>query len=488
MIKVLSATVAVTGSLGASISPNPSQTFGEWQAWGTSLAWFANTFGNRPDLADAFFTLKNVTVNELQGTVLPGLGLNSARYNVGGCSFNSIDNGGSIVKMVASPNIPDWKQIHGFWLNWTNPDPTSSSWDFNNDLNQLTFTKLAQARGVNHFELFSNSPMWWMLYNLNPSGSPTGATDNLESWNWQQHAHYIANVASQFQKLHNITFTTVEATNEPIANWWTATGNQEGCHFDPETTAAVAIYLRQELDAVGLSSMKIASADESLTDQALETWSRTNSTARAVIDFVNVHGYQYEAGNRAELYNQVVVQGQKTLRNSEYGEGDPTGLRLATCFMLDFTNLHVSTLHYWQAIDSYNWGLLEGDVANAVIQSVNPKYYVFAQFTRHIREGMTMMAGGDPVNNTVAAYDNVNKKLVIVALNINSTQTLTFDLSKFSTFPPANTVIPRWSSNAALTGERYVRHDDTVLQANGQFQATFTPANVQTFEIDGVEW
>ena len=122
-----------------------------------------------------------------------------------------------------------------------------------------------------------------------------------------------------------------------------------------------------------------------------------------------------------------------------------------------------------------------------MIQTVNPKYYIFAQFTRHIREGMTILSGGDPSNNTVAAYDANAKKLVIVTLNVATAQTLTFDLSKFSTLPPANTAIPRWSSNAANTGERYVRHDDTVLQANGQFQVSFTADNVQTFEIDGIE-
>jgi galactan endo-1,6-beta-galactosidase len=68
-----------------------------------------------------------------------------------------------------------------------------------------------------------------MCYNLNPSGSTDGSSDNLESWNWDQHAVYLANVAQYAATHWGFKFTSVEAFNEPSATYWVGpTGTQEG--------------------------------------------------------------------------------------------------------------------------------------------------------------------------------------------------------------------------------------------------------------------
>jgi len=41
----------------------------------------------------------------------------------------------------------------------------------------------AQVRGANTFQMFSNTPVWWMCKNHNPCGSDIGAEDNLQTWN-----------------------------------------------------------------------------------------------------------------------------------------------------------------------------------------------------------------------------------------------------------------------------------------------------------------
>src|SRR3954468_11723613 len=76
-----------TARADATIAVNPATKYGTWEGWGTSLAWWANVFGARDDFADIFFTTKSVTYS---GRTLPGLGLNIARYNLGGCSSNSV--------------------------------------------------------------------------------------------------------------------------------------------------------------------------------------------------------------------------------------------------------------------------------------------------------------------------------------------------------------------------------------------------------------
>lgn len=64
----------------ATIAINPGADFGVWEGWGTSLAWWANVFGDRDDFADIFFTTRSVSYND---STLPGLGLNIARHNLG---------------------------------------------------------------------------------------------------------------------------------------------------------------------------------------------------------------------------------------------------------------------------------------------------------------------------------------------------------------------------------------------------------------------
>lgn len=223
----------------------------------------------------------------------------------------------------------------------------------------------AKSRGVNYFELFSNSPMWWMTTNHNPSGNSNGADDNLQSWNYQQHAVYLASIALEAKNSFGITFSSVEPFNEPYSDWWVSTGTQvcdnfwatlyyflkfldfcrartqifqvqylsktsrcctnlenpiiqEGCHFEHDTQNDVAIYLRGELNSRGLSSILVSASDENTYDLATATWNSFNSTAKASIGRVNVHGYQYGDGDRVALYDAVSEAGL-SVWNSEYG-------------------------------------------------------------------------------------------------------------------------------------------------------------------------
>ena len=254
-----SALATGTAHADATIAVNPSTTYGTWEGWGTSLAWWANVFGARDDFADLFFTTKSVTYN---GRSLPGLGLNIARYNLGACSSNSV--GGET--MVKSPNIPAFKQIEGFWQDWNNEDPTSSAWKWTADANQRAMLVKATQRGA-ITELFANSPMWWMCSNHNPSGA-SGGGNNLQTWNYRQHASHLAATALYAKNNWGVNFATVDPFNEPASTWWTATGTQEGCHMDPAVQAAVLPYMRSELDKRGLTGLRIAASDETNYDTA----------------------------------------------------------------------------------------------------------------------------------------------------------------------------------------------------------------------------
>ena len=96
----------------------------------------------------------------------------------------------------------DWKQIPGYWNDGVSTDPASKSWNWTADAKQRAAMQAAKAaiQGANGqgeaiFELFSNSPMWWQLTNLNPSGN--GNNDNLRPDAYQYHGAIFLNISDR---------------------------------------------------------------------------------------------------------------------------------------------------------------------------------------------------------------------------------------------------------------------------------------------------
>jgi galactan endo-1,6-beta-galactosidase len=455
---------------GYSTTVNPRSQWGAWDGWGVSLAWWANVFGDRDDLADIVFTTNYTRLN---GMLLPGLGLNIARYNVGGCSSNSVD--GAV--MQVSPRIRPYQQIQGFWLDGHSTNPASASWNWTVDANQRSMLLKAKARGANLLDLFSDTPMWWMCKNHNPSGADPGSQDNLPPANYDRHAIYLATVAKYAQDHWGITFNSVEAFNEPGSDWWVATGTQEGCHFDPRTQATVIGDLRRELDRRGLTAVNVAASDENTYDQARSTWNSFSASVKAQVGRVNTHGYQYGRPGRLALYSAV---GGKKLWDSEYGENDATGLSLARNLNLDFHELHPTAWCYWQAADGLNWGLIRSNPTKHWIGTANRKYFVLAQYSRHIRPGMTIIDGGE--SNTIAAYDPTARKLVLVTVNYEKPQWITYNLTRFA---GAAGPVQSWITATGI-GPTY-QHNTNVTVNQRLVRAWFPANTIQTFEIQNVD-
>jgi galactan endo-1,6-beta-galactosidase len=287
----------------------------------------------------------------------------------------------------------------------------------------------------------------------------------------------LATIAQYAKTNWGITFDSVEPFNEPSASWWISTGTQEGCRFASATQTAVIDYLRSELDKRGLTSMCVAASDENTYDSALSTWNCFNSTVQTQVGRVNVHGYQNGGGKRAALYSAVAG---KRLWNSEYGDGDASGMKLARNLNLDFRLLHPTGWCYWQPLDGGGWGLIQSTPGNGWIGSVNSKYFVLAQYTRHIRPGMTIIDGGE--KNTVAAYDPKGRKLVVVTANYRAAGWITYNLSNF---PYANGPIHRWTTVTG-TGPSYQFSTNLVISRR-IFKAWFPTNTIQTFEIQNVD-
>ncbi len=240
------------------------------------------------------------------------------------------------------------------------------------------------------------------------------------------------------------------------------------------------------MNSRGLTSTKISASDETSYDLARTTWSSFSATTKGYVNRVNVHGYQGSGGRRDLLYTDVVTTAGKALWNSETGDGDSTGLTMASNLLYDFCWLHPTAWTYWQVMDpSSGWAMIAYDQNTLAAGAVQTKYYVMAQFSRHIRPGMTILDTG--VSYAAAAYDASAKRLVIVAANTGSSSTtLTFDLSKFTTVAGGSSgLVPRWNTVTGGGGDLYTAHSDTYVSGK-TVSATFAAGAVQTLQIDGV--
>jgi len=445
---------------------DPAATQGKWEGWGTSLCWMGNPFGERDDMADLLFTTKMVKIGN---DTLPGLGMTIVRYNAGACGPGEVEGR----TMVLSKNVLPYRQMDGLWL-----DPTKgeAGWDWNRDPHQRAMMLKAKARGTKHFELFSNSPMWWMCANANPSGAAKATDDNLRPDMHGAFAKYLATIAAEAPRRWGVRFTSVEPFNEPDTDYWSATGRQEGCHFSPATQAAFLPVLRQELDRQGLKKLPIAASDETSFDHGRTTWSAFDTATKGLVDRVNIHGYQNSEPARVAF---AAVLGDKPRWNSEHGEGDATGLSTARELSLDLHVLRPTAWCYWQPLDGRGWGLLDCDMLTATVKAVNPKLYVLAHYMRHIRPGMSILKTED--GGVVAAYDAKSRKLVIVAENMKEGSTKTLDLSAFRL---GRSVAARWITEPK-GASRYQKMADVAIEA-GVLKVELPAASVQTFEISDV--
>lgn len=457
--------------------PDPSTSYLHWDGWGTSLSWWANVFGSNNAVVDAVFTLNTTTVN---GYSVPGLGFTIARYNLGGSCWDMCGGG----YMQPSPNIPAFKQIQAYWVNNTNYNVNSSSWDWTHDAKQRAALLRANADGAEMFQLFANSPVWWQCLNSNPSGN--GGSDNLKPWRNNDFAYSLAAVAKYAKTNWGVTFSFVEAFNEPTDAYWTPDGNQEGCHFDTGTQITVISNLNQQMINLGISSIGIAASDCLTYDEARTTWNSFDSTTKGKVDLINVHGYQYSDSGSARASLNSATAG-KIIWNSEYSDPDATGMQMVGNLNKDIYYLHnIKAWCYWQAYDSGGWGLFAANPGDNWLGYPNIKWYMMAQYSRHIRGGQTnlLISSGDV--NTVTAYQAVKSKLIIVSSNPSTNAAgvwITYDLSNFTT---VNGPVNRWIT-VADGSEKYANHSgDTFLQPGKKFWSWFPPRSVQTFEVSNI--
>lgn len=435
----------------ATATVNLNTKYQTLEGWGTSLAWWANVVGgypssNRADYMTKFFDPVN------------GLGLNIVRYNIGG--------GENPAHLPPNTTFLDYRaRVPGF-------ETSQGTYDWNKDGNQRAILTQAISMGANLQEAFVNSPPYFMT----SSGSVTGAQgagDCLPSSQYANYADFVTTVVKHFHDNFGVTFRTVDAFNEPASGYWRFGKNQEGCDLSPGTQNTLIKQVAASLTAKGMSYTQISASDETSIDTAVSTFSSLDSTAKG--DVVQINTHTYGGSQRAQLHGLAAQYG-KRLWMSEHGDGDGTGLMMASSLVSDMRNMQPSGWVYWQAVDSapgWGFGANPLDGSNNYGLTLNEKYYAMGNFSKFIRPGYQFVGMSD--GNSIAAYDG---KGTVVIVSVNATgnsQSYSYQLQNFSA---GNwQVVPhRTSGNENLA-------QLTSFSANGSFSYALPGNSITTFVL-----
>lgn len=333
-----------------------------FSGWGISLCWWANI--EYPE------SIKKLLIELLFGK--SGLGLNVARYNLGGGSN------------------PDQKQ--NFRLGADMPCIMDTSGDFNleNDRLQLDILNRAVEAGVDKVEIFCNSPPYFMT----KSGFTNGSN---RSWDCNLKPDYIDKFVDFLDKSYEILIkrfpiASINPFNEPSNPFWTTSINQEGCFYDYKTRRQIIKRLKDKNPKIVISN-----GDESSSFFGLLWYI---FSPKNLIDRINVHGYNYVEwrGIHFNFFDYTIWR--RILRYfyngdlwmSEYGFGyDDTisdSLRLARNIFRDLDTLRPDVWVYWQVEHiTSSWGLLKIDFENPNRIEIQKQYWVFKHFAKTLRPG-----------------------------------------------------------------------------------------------------
>lgn len=424
-----------------------------FQGWGVSLCWWANVVGgysNRDAYADMIFnTLK----------------LNIVRYNIGG---GENPHGPGSMEFRAN--------IQGF-------EPSRGVWNWDADRNQRWMLKAALARGVNRVEAFANSPPFWMTV----SGSVTGGRDgaaNLKISCERDFAAYLAEVIQHLSQSDGVPFDAITPLNEPSSSWWAYGGHQEGCHIKARQQNRIINHLKAELEKRELHPLIDAPEDndEQTGINDLEHYSRKGLQN---VGQISTHTYH---ANNSEGLKALAMSLHKPLRQTEYGDGEETGLKLARRIRNDLASLCPLSWCYWQAVDYGGWGLLYNPLEEDGTHNffATRKFYTFEQFTRFLRPGCNLITCGD--TNSIAGYNPDTQTLAIVTVNDSTTDyKVKYDLSSFTaTGPTVEPFRTSWNEDCRKLAPLIVANRSFISAIPAQSVTTFVLQHVTLNQPDSI--
>ena len=384
----------------------------EFEAWGTSLAWFGNALGNwsnsqsHGSVMDVLFDGPN------------HLGLNYARYSIGGGQNPLL-----VGNFRPGAAVPGWAPLTPTSVT----DVNAWNWNWHADPGQRNSLDAAIARGVNRVDAVSYSAPYWMTASHDTSGAVSGG-DNLLTSLYDEYAHYQTEVIKHFRDERGIQFGTFAPMNEPDSTWWKAGGGQEGMHVSPGFNQRSLIEtVGQALLTKGLDT-GVSASDAFSANTSVSALNQYNAATLSYVKQINTHVYGGE-GSNSTASMQVIRNFAKSrnvpLYQSEYGNNSASGLSggidLANRITADLNVMGVNGWTFWQAVEPLSlsgagWGLLWADYNGGGSEYVvRQQYHVMRQFTSFIRPGADILSVDDA--ETVGAYDSGGDATVLVFTN-----------------------------------------------------------------------
>ncbi len=464
---------------------------GYFEGWGTSLCWWANRIGYSDELAsraaDLFYDKEK------------GLGLNIMRYNIGGGD----DPDHTHITRTDSA-------MDGFWKTGTEDKLSGKfEYDFEKDSTQRNVMKrCAAAAGRDAVvEFFSNSAPYFMTNSGCSSGGEYAGDNNLKDGMYDIFAEYLATVAENLQKLDGIKVQSLDPMNEPSSRYWSAMSwKQEGCHFDKgDSQSRMMLAAAKALRNHGLNDVIICGTDETSVDDTAFCYIALSDEAKKVVGRIDTHTY---SGSGFERIRNLAQNDSKGLWMSEV-DGDGTagkdagemasGLWFANKIISDLNELKSSAWIMWQVIDNHVsrdgykgnkdsgmpdtakgfWGLSIADHDNQKI-ILTKKYYAMAHFSKFMRPGCRIIYLEE--KNQLAAFDPNSKEFIVVAVNLENTETdVAYDLGAFRTVAKSASVYR--TSGSMSDGENLLKLDDLAVK-HKTLSAQLAPNSISTFVVN----
>lgn len=502
LLTVPSQTTAAA-SADVTVRPDPSYRHEKFEGWGTSLVWFANATGDYPE------EIREKLAELLFGD--DGLGLNIARYNIGGGNAPDVKDylrpGGAVEGWWKAPagttrEDTDW---------WSATDP--ADWNPKADATQRWWVDRIKD-DVDHWETFSNSPPWFMTRSGYVSGGFDAGEDQLKAESVDDFASYLVGATERLEKAHGIKVDTLDPFNEPNTDYWGTRlgadgepvgGRQEGAHIGPELQQKVIRALGPALDG-SRTGAEISAMDETNPTIFTRNWNSYPREVRDAVGQMNVHTYGTDG--RTSVRDLAKAE-DKPLWMSEvegdWGDGQDfedmrPGLGLAQRMVDDLRELEPRAWVFWQPVEDHdnmrpggesakggNWGSIQlpfsctsKDTLETCPVRTNTKFDTARNFTHFIRPGDRLVKVDD--TSSAAAVSRKGDGATVVHVNsTTATRSVTVDLSKFGRVSGGATVTPVVTSAEG----KLERH--AAIDVRGK-RATFeVPAqSVTSFLVEGV--
>jgi len=399
---------------------NKEKKYQIFEGFGASGAWWAQEVGawNHTDVESGMPVRERIS--QLLYSKENGIGLRTYRYNIGAGSKHS--GNGSI-------NNP-LRRTENFEI-------SSEKYDFTRDKNAVYMLKQAVKDGAEEVVFFVNSPIERLTKNRKSHcDSIKALQDNLSPHNYIAFAKYCIDVTEHFIN-QDIPVKYLSPINEPV---WTWTGDQEGCHYSPQSAGKLFKVFADEMDKrSSMNRVRLSGPENGDIRWFNKSYTRhllKYANVRNRMDSVDLHSY-FLNPVPIPFFNRVsyLKRYRKWLdkhypgidvKMSEWchmkdgrDKGIDSALVMANVIYEDISILNVTSWQHWIAVSEVDYcdGLIYINLEDKSFE-MTKRYYATGNFSKYIPYGARRIeANSDDKELKLLAFEKDDKYILIMINN-----------------------------------------------------------------------